>query len=280
MLEKLKSAKSYLEKAVKDAGHKMPELAVTLGSGLGEFANRADKLMVFPYTDIPYFPQSTVVGHAGRLILAKDKLTGENFWIMQGRVHFYEGYTMEEVVFPIRLFILCGIKRYVVTNAAGGVNYNFSAGDFMIIKDHINMMGTNPLIGPNYEDFGTRFPAMSEAYNKDMIATLRRVSIEKKVEMKEGVYMALTGPTFETPSEVRMVRLLGADAVGMSTVPEVIAANHAGVKVAGITFVSNAAADLATEPPTHEEVSENAQKVEKQFTELMEGFIGALLEEK
>ena len=279
-MNKIKEAVEFISSEVQSSGLEMPELALTLGSGLGFFAENADMLLEFPYGNIPNFPVSTVAGHKGRLILAKDSTTGKNFWIMQGRVHYYEGYTMEQVVFPVRVLIRLGIKKYVVTNAAGGVNHNFEAGDLMIIRDHINMMGTNPLIGPNREEFGTRFPDMSRAYSKKLSLLIQKAALETGVSMKEGVYMGLSGPTFETPAEVRMVAKLGADAVGMSTVPEVIAAKHAQVEeVAGISFISNQAAGISPEPLSHEEVSENAAKVEKKFSALMEKFVTMILRE-
>jgi purine-nucleoside phosphorylase len=199
---------------------------------------------------------------------------------MQGRVHYYEGYSMNDVVFPLRVLIVLGIKKFIVTNAAGGVNRNFEAGDLMIIRDHINMMGSNPLIGRNIEEFGTRFPDMTFAYSRKMGMLIQKAAVENGITMKEGVYLALSGPTFETPAEVRMVSTLGADAVGMSTVPEVIAAKHAGLEVAGVSFISNKAAGLSSSPLTHEEVSENAALVEKRFGALMERFISLVLEEK
>ena len=199
---------------------------------------------------------------------------------MQGRIHYYEGYPMEAVVFPLRTLILLGIKKFVVTNAAGGINRNFDAGDFMIIRDHINMMGTNPLIGRNKDDLGPRFPDMSSAYSRKMALLMQKAAMEHGISLKEGVYIALTGPTYETPAEVRMLAALGADAVGMSTVPEVIAAKHAGIEVSGISFISNKAAGLSLNPLSHEEVSENAAKAEKQFSAFMKRFISLVLEDK
>jgi len=277
-MNKITEAVEFISERVLSSGHEMPELALTLGSGLGFFAENVEMLLELPYGQIPNFPVSTVVGHKGRLILAKDTETKKNFWVMQGRVHYYEGYTMDEVVFPVRVLIKLGIKKYVVTNAAGGVNPNFEAGDLMIIRDHINMMGTNPLIGPNKEEFGTRFPDMSRAYSRKMSLLIQKAALETGISMKEGVYMALTGPTFETPSEVRMVAKLGADAVGMSTVPEVIAAKHAKIEeVAGISFISNQAAGISPDPLSHEEVSENAKKIEKVFAALMNKFVTMIL---
>jgi purine-nucleoside phosphorylase len=280
MLEKLSHAAEFIKKKVNAGGFQMPVLAVTLGSGLGSFAEKSVKLLTIPYSEIPNFPCSTVEGHKGRLILAQDPKSLNTFWIMQGRVHYYEGYSMAEVVFPIRALILLGIKKFVVTNAAGGINRNFEAGDFMIIKDHINMMGDNPLIGRNLSVFGTRFPDMTTAYSRKMSMLIQKSAMELSIPVKEGVYLALSGPTFETPAEVRMVAALGGDAVGMSTVPEVIAAKHAGIEVAGISFISNKAAGMSGGPLTHEEVSENAAMIEEKFGRLMERFLTLVLEDK
>jgi len=280
MFEKIKRTAEFIKEKIREGGFEQPNLLITLGSGLGTFAENAEKLLVLSYSDIPDFPSSTVQGHAGRLILARDKNTQKTFWIMQGRVHYYEGYSMNDVVFPLRVLIVLGIKKFIVTNAAGGVNRNFEAGDLMIIRDHINMMGSNPLIGRNIEEFGTRFPDMTFAYSRKMGMLIQKAAVENGITMKEGVYLALSGPTFETPAEVRMVSALGADAVGMSTVPEVIAAKHAGLEVAGVSFISNKAAGLSSGPLTHEEVSENAALVEKRFGALMERFISLVLEEK
>lgn len=279
-MEKLKAASGYISGLVAEKGLKLPQLLVTLGSGLGTFAQGIEKLLVIPYRDIPYSPQSTVDGHAGQLVLAREPKSGENFWIMQGRVHFYEGYSMFEVVFILRTLILLGIKKFIVTNAAGGINRYFNAGDFMIIRDHINFMGTNPLIGKNLDEFGTRFPDMTNVYSRKMSILLQKVGNELDIPLKEGVYIADSGPSFETPSEIRMMERWGADAVGMSTVPEVIVAKHAGLEVAGISFISNKAAGISPTPISHIEVSENAAKAEKQFSALMARFIELLLEGK
>jgi purine-nucleoside phosphorylase len=278
MIEKIFSATEVIKRKVEDSGASLPDLAVILGSGLGSFAENIEKVFEVPYGEIPGFPTSSVVGHKGKLVLAKFKDRSDKFWIMQGRVHYYEGYEMDEVVFPVRVLISLGIKRLIVTNAAGGVNRNFNAGDLMIIRDHINMMGTNPLIGKNLDQFGTRFPDMSNVYSKKLGLLLQKAALDISIHLKEGVYVAMTGPSFETPSEVRMVEKLGGDAVGMSTVPEVIVAKHAGVEVCGISFISNKAAGISPEPLTHEEVTENAAIVEKKFTELMIRFISYLLE--
>lgn len=280
MIEKLKAAAAYIEGIIGRKGFERPDLLVTLGSGLGTFGETVDKLLVIPYKEIPNFPVSTVFGHKGELILAKDQVSGKNFWIMQGRVHFYEGYTMNEVVFPLRTLILLGIKKFIVTSAAGGINRNFEAGDFMIIRDHINMMCNNPLIGPNLDDFGPRFPDMSNAYSRKLGLLMQKAAIELGISIKEGVYTALTGPAFETPAEVRMLEKLGADSVGMSTIPEVIVAKHAGLEVFGINLISNKAAGLSNSPISHEEVNEIAAKAEIKFSNLMKTFVSKVLEGK
>lgn len=279
-MEKMKAASGYISGLVAEKSLKLPQLLVTLGSGLGTFAQGVEKLLVIPYREIPHSPQSTVDGHAGQLVLAREPKSGENFWIMQGRVHFYEGYSMFEVVFILRTLILLGIKKFIVTNAAGGINRYFNAGDFMIIRDHINFMGTNPLIGKNLDEFGTRFPDMTNVYSRKMSILLQKVGNELDIPLKEGVYIADSGPSFETPSEIRMMERWGADAVGMSTVPEVIVAKHAGLEVAGISFISNKAAGISPTPISHIEVSENAAKAEKQFSALMARFIELVLEGK
>jgi len=279
-MEKLRAASSYISGLVKEKGLEFPKLLVTLGSGLGTFAQGVEKLLVIPYSQIPNSPQSTVDGHAGQLVLAREPKSGANFWIMQGRVHFYEGYSMFEVVFILRTLVLLGIRKFVVTNAAGGINRYFNAGDFMIIRDHINFMGTNPLIGKNLDEFGIRFPDMTNVYSRKMSILLQKAASELDIPLKEGVYLADSGPSFETPSEIRMMERWGADAVGMSTVPEVIVAKHAGLEVAGISFISNKAAGISPTPISHTEVSENAAKAEKQFAKLMSRFIELVLEGK
>ncbi len=278
MIEKIITASGYIKQKVEDRGFRLPSLALVLGSGLGNFAEKTEKLLEISYSDIPGFPTSSVVGHKGKLVLSKVSGTGDTFWIMQGRVHFYEGYSMEEVVFPVRVLVKLGVKKLVVTNAAGGVNRNFSAGDLMIIRDHINFMGTNPLIGKNMDEFGTRFPDMSNAYSKKLGLILQKAALDESIVLKEGVYAGMTGPSFETPAEVRMVEKLGGDAVGMSTVPEVIVAKHSGIEVAGISFISNQAAGISPVPLTHEEVTENAVAVEEKFSRLMIRFVSMIVE--
>ncbi len=274
---KAEEAANFLKAKLKEGNFENGTVAVTLGSGLGKFGNSLTRLITVKYEEIPHFPKSTVEGHAGALILAKDEETGKNFWVMQGRVHYYEGYSMEQVTFPIRIFFLLGVKKFLVTNAAGGINRNFDAGDLMLIRDHINMFGNNPLIGPNDKRFGPRFSDMTEAYDKKLSKIVEEEAVSLKINIKEGVYFGWSGPTFETPSEVRLVAALGGDAVGMSTVPEVIVARHCGIDVAGISFISNKAAGISAEKLSHEEVQENSKLVEEKFGALVKASVTRFL---
>lgn len=242
------------------------DFGLILGSGLGELATEVENPIIFNYKDIPHFPVSTVVGHAGRLVYGE--LCGKKVLIMDGRFHFYEGYPMETVTFPIRLMKLLEVETMIVTNSAGGSNPNFKPGDLMLITDHINITGTNPLIGPNDDSFGPRFPDMSHAYHVYGQEVVRKAAKEVGVQLQEGVYTGLSGPTYETPAEVRMVQVLGGDAVGMSTVPEVIIANHSGIKVIGISCITNLAAGLQANL-NHEEVVETTQRVKESFKGLV-----------
>ncbi len=256
---------------------RVSDVAVILGSGLGKFVDSVSIAAEIPYEKIPGFPGSTVSGHAGKLVLAENADSEKYFWIMRGRVHYYEGYSMEEVVFPVRVLSFLGVNKLLITNASGGVNYDFKPGDLMLLEDHINMFGENPLRGPENGVFGTRFPDMSEAYDKEISSVIENSACKLGIDLKKGVYFGWSGPCFETPAEVRMIRALGGDAVGMSTVPEVIAANHAGIRVAGISFVANKAAGMSDSPLTHEEVNENALKVEHKFAGLLSDVVGKLL---
>ena len=242
------------------------DFGLILGSGLGELAKEVENPIIFNYKDIPHFPVSTVVGHAGRLVYGE--LCGKKVLIMDGRFHFYEGYPMETVTFPIRLMKLLEVETMIVTNSAGGSNPNFKPGDLMLITDHINITGTNPLIGANDDRFGPRFPDMSHAYHIYGQEVVRKAAKEVGVQLQEGVYTGLSGPTYETPAEVRMVQVLGGDAVGMSTVPEVIIANHSGIKVIGISCITNLAAGLQANL-NHEEVVETTQRVKESFKGLV-----------
>ncbi|WNB93654.1 purine-nucleoside phosphorylase [Bacillus sp. NEB1478] len=251
-----------------------PKIGLILGSGLGILADEIQNPTVIPYSDIPEFPVSTVEGHAGQLVIGE--LAGKQVVVMQGRFHYYEGYSMEKVTFPVRVMKLIGVETIVVTNAAGGVNEDFEAGDLMLITDHINNFGDNPLIGANDNSFGVRFPDMSEAYTSSLQDIARKVAKDLGLSLKEGVYVGNTGPSYETPAEVRMLRILGADAVGMSTVPEVIIARHAGINVLGISCISNMAAGILDQPLTHDEVMETTEKVKANFLSLVKGIVNKI----
>ncbi|MBQ6820647.1 MAG: purine-nucleoside phosphorylase [Clostridium sp.] len=244
-----------------------PEIGLILGSGLGCLADSIENPEFYPYEELPHFPVSTVEGHAGRLVIGM--LNGKCVIAMQGRFHYYEGYTMKEVTFPVRVMKLLGVEKIVVTNAAGSVNTNYKPGDLMLITDQINYSGDNPLIGANLNEFGPRFPDMSSAYTPSLLEKAEKVAEELNIDIKKGVYMMFSGPTYETPAEVRMARILGADAVGMSTVPEVIVASHSNMKVLGISCLTNMAAGILDQPLNHEEVVETSNMVRDKFISLM-----------
>lgn len=244
-----------------------PEVAIVLGSGLGDFADEIRVEAELPYEKIDGFPVSTVVGHAGKFIFGY--LEDVPVVCMKGRIHYYEGYAMSDVVLPTRLMKLMGAKILFLTNASGGINKEFKAGDLMLITDHIAALVQNPLIGPNMEELGTRFPDMSEVYRKDLCELIRTTAKENGVDLKEGVYIQFTGPSYETPAEVRAAGILGADAVGMSTAVEAIAANHMGMKVCGISCVCNLAAGISPTPLTHAEVQEAADAASEKFRVLV-----------
>lgn len=243
-----------------------PEIGIILGSGLGALADEIQGVKI-PYSEIPGFKASNVIGHAGNLIIGE--LSDKNIVAMQGRIHYYEGHTLQEVVYPVRVMQKLGIKSLIVTNAAGGVNTSFKPGDLMLIEDHINLTGNNPLIGPNIDEFGLRFPDMTQAYSRNLISIAEKSS----GKLKKGVYACMSGPSYETPAEIRMLRTIGADAVGMSTVPEVIAARHAGVEVLGISCITNMAAGVLDQPLHHLEVMETAKQAEKDFVELVKNVV-------
>jgi purine-nucleoside phosphorylase len=266
-VSKYQEAADYIKSQIKSA----PETGLILGSGLNDLAEEVKDSVIIEYGKIPHFPSSTAPGHKGQLVVGK--LQDRDVLVMQGRFHFYEGYPMETIVFPIRVMKLLGIKNLIVTNAAGGVNESFIPGDLMVIEDHIKMGGGHPLIGPNNDDFGPRFPDMSQAYSRSLIEAARMVAEKQGLNLKSGVYTYMTGPSFETPAEIRMLRTLGADAVGMSTVPEVITAAHCGINVLGISCISNMAAGILDQPITEEEVIEAGQKVKSKFASLLKGII-------
>lgn len=257
-----------IPKVIKDFN---PEVGLILGSGLGFFVD--DRIEVegrLPYDEIEDFPVSTVPGHAGQFVYGH--LHGKRVLCMQGRFHFYEGYSMAQLSMPIRLIHRVGVTTLFVTNAAGGINADYRPGDFMLLRDHINFLGTNPLIGDHSEE-GTRFPDMSSVYDAEIRARLKAWAFENQTDLKEGIYLATTGPSFETPAEIRAFGILGADAVGMSTVPEAIVARKLGLRVVGISCITNAAAGISKEPLTHEEVSETAERVRPQFADLLEAAV-------
>lgn len=245
----------------------VPDVAITLGSGLGNFANNVDIVASLPYSEIDGFPVSTVPGHKGQFIFGY--LDGVKVVLMQGRVHFYEGYPISDVVLPTRLMKMMGAKALFLTNASGGINPSFHAGAFMLIKDHISIWAPNPLIGANIDELGTRFPDMSHVYDEDLQAAIKKAAADNNIELFEGIYAQLTGPSFESPAEIQLLHKLDVDAVGMSTVVEAIVANHMGMKICGISCVSNLAAGMSPNPLTHEEVQEAADKAAPQFTVLV-----------
>jgi len=248
-----------------------PRIALVLGSGLGGFADEFTSSIKIPYTKIPHFPRSTAIGHAGQLVIG---MVGDIAVVgMQGRVHLYEGYSAKDVAFPVRVFARMGVKAVILTNAAGGIRSDLVQGRLVVITDHINLQGVNPLTGPNQEGFGPRFPDMTSAYDKKFREFALAEGKRMGADLGEGVYAALPGPSYETPAEIRYLRAIGADLVGMSTVPEVIAACHSGMRVLGISCVTNAAAGILDQPLDHNEVLETAARVNKQFVALLKTVI-------
>ncbi|RKD27142.1 purine-nucleoside phosphorylase [Caminicella sporogenes DSM 14501] len=268
--QKLKESAKYISDRTKFK----PEIGLILGSGLGSIGNQIEDAEYYPYDEIPNFPVSTVEGHAGRLVIGK--LEGKQVIAMQGRFHFYEGYHMKEVTFPVRVMKLLGIKTLIVTNAAGAVNTSYTPGDLMLIKDHLNLAGNNPLIGKNLDEFGPRFPDMSNAYDLDLRKKVKEIAKSLNINLQEGVYACMTGPSYETPAEIRMLRTLGADAVGMSTVPEVLVAVHSGLKVIGVSCMTNMAAGILEQPLDHSEVMETSAKAREKFITLMKNVIKSI----
>jgi len=254
-----------------------PRIGLVLGSGLGAFANELAGAARIDYKIIPHFPRSTAIGHAGRMVIGK--VGDVPVAAMQGRVHFYEGYAQREVIFPMRVMARMGIRAVLITNAAGGINLQFKQGCLVVLRDHINLQGTNPLIGPNEERFGVRFPDMTQVYWKSYQDVALQEGKRLGVEMAHGVYAALTGPSYETPAEIRYLRVIGADLVGMSTVPEVIAAAHLGIRVLGISCVTNMAAGILDQPITTEEVLETGERVKADFVALLRAVIPRMNED-
>ena len=254
-----------------------PRIGMILGSGLNGLADSVQKADFIPYSDLPNWPVSTVHGHAGRLVIGE--LEGQPVLVMQGRTHFYEGYSMSQITLPVRVMLRLGIEIMVVTNAAGGINPEFVPGDVMLITDNLNlvgMAGANPLMGPNIEELGPRFPDMSRSYDIDLMATARKVASENEVAIREGVYAGLSGPSFETPADLRFLHMAGADAVGMSTVPEVIVARHGGMRVLGFSGISNKANLDGSTITTHEEVIEAGQVITPKIETIIRGVLRSL----
>lgn len=250
------------------------DVGVVLGSGLGDFASSLEDRVTIPYGEIPHWPATAVVGHAGQLVVGG--LAGRGVVALSGRVHFYEGHDMRTVTFGTRVLGRLGVRTLVLTNAAGGINTQLKPGTLMLMDDHINLLGSNPLAGPNDERFGTRFPDMSEVYSKRLRGIAGEAARERGLALAHGVYVAVHGPSYETPAEIRFLRTIGADAVGMSTVPEAIAARHMGMEVLGISCITNAAAGVLPQPLVHDEVMEVARRVRGEFLALLEGTIGRL----
>jgi purine-nucleoside phosphorylase len=263
MLKKIQEATAYIQSITKIK----PRAGVILGSGLGVYVDQIEDKIVIPYTDIPHFHPTTVEGHEGRLILGKVK--GVDVAVLQGRYHVYEGHSLEDVVLPTRVLCMLGAENIILTNAAGGINPEYQPGDLVYLKDHINLTGRNPLVGPNIAELGPRFPDMTEAYDMGLRKIIEASAQAVGFNIKGGVYVSLLGPTYETPAEINMMRIIGADMVGMSTVPEAIVANHIGVKVAGISCITNLAAGVGHEKLKHEDVKDVAKLAMMKFSKLL-----------
>jgi len=263
MLERVKESAAFLHKFMPN----QPSIAIILGSGLGGLVNRLEILKEIPYSEIPNFPQSTVKGHKGTWIFGK--LNGIDIVVLSGRFHYYEGYTMKEVTFPIQVMRELGIEKLILSNAAGGMNPTFQIGDIMVIRDHINLFGNNPLLGPNDDNLGPRFPDMSEAYSKRMIKIAFDTAMRLNIHLQKGVYVGVTGPCFETPAEYKMFHIIGGDAVGMSTVPETIAARHRGMEVFALSVITDLGVVGVVEKASHDEVLKAAQAAEPVMVNLV-----------
>lgn len=267
-LKAVTEAAGFLGKRLKGEASPTPRLALILGSGLGEFADSMAQRVVIPFSAIPHFPHSSVPGHLGNFVFGK--VGSAPVLCLQGRVHYYEGYDMKAVTFPVRVLGIMGITRLIVTNAAGGINPQFRPGDLMLIRDHISSFVPNPLVGLNQEQFGRRFPDMSEAYSRRLKMLATRCGKRLKTRLREGVYVGVTGPSYESPAEIQMLKCLGADAVGMSTVPEVIVARHMGMDCLGISSITNLAAGISKTPLSHREVLEAGEQVRPRLISLLE----------
>lgn len=265
--QKIDKAVAHIHSVKKNA----PRIGIVLGSGLGAFVDKMENKVAIPYNDIPHFKKVTVQGHDGKMVLGS--VDGVEIVALQGRFHVYEGHDMEDVVFPMRVMAKLGVEIVILTNAAGGVNLNYKPGDLMIIEDQINLTGKNPLIGPNDDSNGPRFPDMSRAFHPELISLIEEASKELKIKTQKGVYAGVLGPTYETPAEIKMIRVLGGDVVGMSTIPEVIIANHIGLKVCGISCVTNMGSGIVNQTLKHEDIKDEALKVMDNFTELLNSAI-------
>lgn len=264
IMEKITSAAEY----IRSKTDYQPTVGLILGSGLGDFADTLEDAVRIPYGDIPYFPVSTAPGHAGILVIGKK--CGQVVAVMQGRIHFYEGRSMEEITLPVRAMAKLGVKNLILTNSSGGTRPEWESGSLMLISDHINFSGTNPLMGENLDEFGPRFPDISDLYTRELRASLKEKAAAANLPLEEGIYMMFIGPNYETPAEVRMARLLGADAVGMSTVPEALIAGHCGMRILGISCITCPAAGVSDKPLNHEEVEACAARANANFMKLLE----------
>lgn len=267
MINKISETAEFIKSKV----HELPKIGIILGTGLGALVESIEDAQYISYCDIPNFPISTVEGHSGNLIFGY--LGGKRVMAMQGRFHYYEGYDMKEVTFPVRVMKALGVETLFVSNAAGGMNKEFKVGDIMIITDHINLFPENPLRGKNYNELGTRFPAMTEAYSHRLIDIAKKIAKDKNIRIMQGVYVGTSGPTFETPAEYEFFRIIGGDAVGMSTVPEVIVANHASMEVFGLSVITDLGGKDITDVPTHEEVQKAAMEAQPKMVEIMQNLI-------
>lgn len=272
IMQRITSAEKFIRQSIKEE----PLIGLILGSGLGDFANQLDNQIRMPFAEIPGFPKPSVEGHAGELVLGYFR--GKPVVTLSGRVHYYEGASQKEITIPVRVMKLLGVKTLILTNAAGGINLDYSAGTLMLIRDHINYSGQNPLIGQNLDSFGPRFPDMTNVYTKQLRDELKERVAVAGLTLQEGVYMMYSGPSYETPSEIKMFRLLGADAVGMSTVPEAIVARHCGMQVIGISCITNMAAGISGEAIHHDEVVENAARVKQDFIGVLRIALGLCMD--
>ena len=267
MIEKINGAYNYISGKISGAPANAPKVGLILGSGLGDFADGLENKLTVPFEEIPGFPLSTVEGHKGAFVFGT--FEGAAVVALQGRLHYYEGYSPQEITMPVRIMKKLGVETLVLTNAAGGINLDFSAGALMLIKDHIIYSGVNPLIGGNLDEFGPRFPDVSDIYTKDLRIKLKEAAKKENVELHEGVYINVSGPSYETAAEIRFFRIIGADAVGMSTAPEAIVARHSGMKVIGMSCITNMATGVLNEKLSHEDVINVANKVKSNFTKLL-----------